>query len=117
MRQILLFTVLALLLAVPAGALADSDRDPFETTAETRNPYRYSQAVALLTIRGIVRTETDRRAIVALPDVPEPAVLKEGDEISIRYQDISHRFTVTRIDVRNIRFRAGSGVAYEVRIR
>jgi hypothetical protein len=111
------FTVIVLMLSAPAGARADGDRDPFETSVETTNPYRYRQAVELLTVKGIIRTESDRRIIMATPDLPGLAVLKEGDEIAVRYQGISHRFTVIRINARDVRFHARSGTAHEVRIQ
>lgn len=118
----------ALLCLAAAGgaAQARTGRDPFEATAAAEVPSNYEKAIQQLTVKGIVRTETQQRIIVMIAGIDGMAVLKRGDKLALDVEGRSHVFRVETVEAKNVRFQvvppasanaSRAGDFYEVRIR
>jgi poly(3-hydroxybutyrate) depolymerase len=106
-----LIALAALVPSMPAAAAQDSARNPFTV------PHKYTSAVQMLHLKGIVRTENYSGAIVQVGEGENVAVFRTGQRIRLDLDDRVYEFTVAVIKEKSVEFKSGEGRIYEVAIR
>ncbi len=109
----LLFLFAAFISVAPgqAGAAGEGGRNPFSV------PHNHAGAVRMLALKGVVRTEHFKGAIVQVGDGDNVSVFRVGDRVRLELDDHVYEFSVAAIKEKSVVFKSRDGNRYEVVIR